>query len=180
MRGRVANYREGLGFRAMLWTGQIPSHAIRNAIYRHLLGVRLDPAAHIYGGAEIRGGAGIAIGPHTIVGHDAILDGRRGLEIGARVNLSSEVAIWTEQHDLRARDFAVTGAPVVVEDYAWLSFRCTILPGVRIGEGAVVAAGAVVTADVPPYTVVGGIPAAPIGERPRDLEYAQGRPPPFT
>ena len=46
-----------------------------------------------------------------------------------------------------------------------------MLPGVSIGEGAVVAAGAVVTADVPAYTVVGGVPAKLIGERPRDLDY---------
>jgi acetyltransferase-like isoleucine patch superfamily enzyme len=178
--GRMRLYREGFAFRAMLWTGRIPSHAFRNAVYRHALGVRLAPTAYIYGGAEIRNGSAISIGEHTIVGHDAILDGRRGLTIGARVNLSSEVAIWTEQHDLRARDFGVTGGPVSVGDYAWLSFRATILPGVTIGEGAVVAAGAVVTHDVEPYTVVAGVPAQPVGQRPRDLDYSQGQPPPFT
>jgi maltose O-acetyltransferase len=61
---------------------------------------------------------------------------------------------------------------VVVGDHAWLSFRCTVLPGVTIGEGAVVAAGAVVTKDVPRYAIVAGIPARVIGERsPRGLDY---------
>ena len=63
------------------------------------------------------------------------------------------------------------GGAVTVGDYAWLSFRCVVLPGVTIGEGAVVAAGAVVTADVEPYTIVGGIPARRIGDRARGLTY---------
>ena len=58
-----------------------------------------------------------------------------------------------------------------IGDWAWLSFRSTILPGVTIGEGAVVAAGAVVTRDVPPYAIVAGIPARVVGERPRELDY---------
>jgi acetyltransferase-like isoleucine patch superfamily enzyme len=61
---------------------------------------------------------------------------------------------------------------VAIGDRAWLSFRCTVLPGVTIGEGAVVAAGAVVTNDVPSYAIVAGVPAHVTGERtPRDLTY---------
>ena len=62
-------------------------------------------------------------------------------------------------------------APIVVGDYAWLGSKAMVLPGVKIGKGAVVAAGAIVTKDVSPFTVVGGIPARPIGERPRHLRY---------
>jgi len=60
---------------------------------------------------------------------------------------------------------------VVVGDYVWIGARATILPGVTIGRGAVVAAGALVSRDVPPYAVVGGVPAKVIGERARDLRY---------
>jgi maltose O-acetyltransferase len=81
------------------------------------------------------------------------------------------VAIWTWQHDYRHPLFHAFGGPVVIGDRAWLSFRTTILPNVTIGEGAVVAAGAVVTCDVPPFAVVGGIPARIIGHRPTDLTY---------
>lgn len=59
----------------------------------------------------------------------------------------------------------------MIEDHAWIGARVIILPGVTVGEGAVVAAGAVVTRSVPPYAVVGGVPAKRIGERNRDLLY---------
>jgi acetyltransferase-like isoleucine patch superfamily enzyme len=123
------------------------------------------------GGAEIRAPKNITIQAYTIIGNNVILDGRAGITIGSKVNLSSEVAIWTVQHDPQAADFGIKSGKVVVEDYAWLSFRSVVLPGVTIGEGAVVAACAVVTKDVEPYTIVAGIPAKKIGERNRDLNY---------
>jgi acetyltransferase-like isoleucine patch superfamily enzyme len=101
----------------------------------------------------------------------ATLDGRNGITIGKNVNFSSEVALWTLQHDYNSPTFATSGGPIVIGDRAWISFRATILPGVTIGEGAVVAANSVVTKDVPPFTVVGGIPAKKIGERTTDLSY---------
>jgi len=62
-------------------------------------------------------------------------------------------------------------APITICDYVWLGSRAMVLPGVTVGEGAVIAAGAVVTKDVDPYTVVGGVPARPIGTRRQDLGY---------
>ena len=125
----------------------------------------------VYRWREIRNPRSIEIGEGSIVGLWATLDGRRGITIGSNVNLSSEVTIWTLQHDHQDRDFAAVGGPVLVEDRAWLSYRCTILPGVTIGEGAVVAAHALVTKNVAPYTIVGGVPAKVIGQRSRDLAY---------
>jgi maltose O-acetyltransferase len=68
-------------------------------------------------------------------------------------------------------NFGCESAPVVIEDFAWISCRTVVLPGTRIGKGAVVAAGAVVTKDVEPYSIVAGVPAKKIGERSRDLNY---------
>lgn len=153
--------------------GWLPARRLRHRLYRRM-GLQLHPTAVIHRGLEIRHPHRVSIGAGTVVGFDVILDGRRHITIGDHVNLSSEVAIWTLQHDYRDPDFAEVGAPVVVGDRAWLSFRATILPGVTIGEGAVVAAGAVVTRDVPPYTVVAGTPARVVAERPRDLTYEIG------
>jgi acetyltransferase-like isoleucine patch superfamily enzyme len=166
-----ARYRGGLAFTLLLWTGLIPSHHLRKLTYSRLFGMQLDPTATIYGGTEVRSPRNVRIGKHSSIGHHAILDGRMGLTIGENVNLGTGVWIWTLEHDPQSPDFATVGGPVTIEDYAWVSCRVVILPGVRIGRGAVVAAGAVVTKDVPPYAIVGGVPARVIGERTSDLRY---------
>lgn len=133
--------------------------------------MKIGSTTVIYGGAEIRAPWNIEIGEHSSIGHRAILDGREGLHIGENVNLSTGVWIWTLEHDPQSPCFAAKGGPVVIEDYAWISCRATVLPNVRIGQAAVVAAGAVVTHDVPPYSIVGGVPAKIIGQRNQDLRY---------
>jgi len=160
-----------LEFLILNFTGHIPSHHIRNSIYR-LFGMKLGKGSHIYGGAEIRSPYRITIGKGSSIGHRAILDGRGRLSIGNSVNLSTGVWIWTAQHDPASAGFNSYSQPVVIQDYAWISCRVVILPGVTVGEGAVVAAGAVVTKDVEPYAIVGGVPAKKIGERNRGLDYS--------
>ena len=116
-------------------------------------------------------GWSLRIGANTAINRRCYLDARQGIEIGDNVNVSPEVYILTYQHDPQSPTFASYGAPVVIEDHAWIGVRAILLPGVRIGEGAVVAAGAVVTADVPPYAIVAGVPATVKQERTRDLRY---------
>ena len=128
----------------------------------------------VYYGAEIRMPSKISIGEGSIIGDNSILDGRNGIIIGKNVVFASNVRIWTEQHDHRDPWFRCQTqkhAPVVIDDRAWIGSHTIILHSVHIGEGAVVAAGAVVTHDIPPYTIVAGIPAKKIGERNRDLRY---------
>ena len=84
------------------------------------------------------------------------------------------------EHDPQHPDFDCRGGPVTIGDRAWIGARAIILPNTRIGEGAVVSAGAVVTRDVDPYTIVGGNPARPVGERTRDLRYQLGGIVPFA
>lgn len=142
----------------MFQIAYIPSHIIRDFLYKKVCLVEIGPKAVIYFGAEIREPYKLKIGEGSIIGDRAVLDARNGISIGANVNLSTEVHIWTEQHDHRDPDFKCNSDDsfrVVIEDRAWLGPRTTILHGVTIGEGAVVAAGAVVTKDVAPYTIVG-------------------------
>ncbi len=154
-------------------TGYIPSHAIRNAVYRYF-GVRLARTSSIHWRARFFTPEGLIIGEYTTIGNDGFFDGRSGITIGNSVNIAGEVRLYTREHAIDDRCFGETGGPIVIEDYAYLGSRVTVLPGVRIGKGAVVASGAVVTADVAPYKVVGGVPARVIRERAHDLDYKLG------
>ena len=93
--------------------------------------------------------------------------------MGKNVNLSSNVSIYTMQHDHRDPDFNCTNfnAKVTIDDRVWLGSNVIVLPGVHIGEGAVCCAGCVVTKDVESYAVVAGIPAKKVNERPHTLRY---------
>ncbi len=159
----------------MIETGYIPSHHIRNFIYRNLYLVDLASDATIYFGAEIRAGINLKIGEGTIIGDKAILDARNGILIGRNVNFSTGVHIWTEQHDHSDPDFLClsdSSYRVEIADRAWIGPGVTILHSVTIGEGAVVAAGAVVAKDVEPFSIVAGIPAKKIGNRNPNLHYS--------
>lgn len=134
----------------------------------------LPETSSIHWRAEFYAPERIVIGDFCTIGDSAFLDGRSGLNIGDCVNLGSHVSIYTREHDVDACDFAETGAPVSVGHHAWISSNSIVLPGVTIGAGAVVAAGAVVVRDVPEFTVVGGNPARFIRERSRDLTYRLG------
>lgn len=151
----------------------IPARFVRTGLLR-IMGMKITGAV-LYSGFHIRKPSRISIGKGTVIGHGATLDGRNGIKIGNNVNFSSEVMIWTMQHDYNASDFRASGGPVVIHDYAWISARAIILPNVIIGEGAVVAAGALVTRNVDPYTVVGGVPAKKIADRNRNLDYSPAK-----
>jgi acetyltransferase-like isoleucine patch superfamily enzyme len=82
------------------------------------------------------------------------------VEIGDRVQIGPHVTIHDNSfHDLHDRNLVPESKPVIIEDDVWLASNSTVLPGVKIGRGAVVAAHALVNRDVEPFTVVGGVPA---------------------
>ena len=162
---------QGLVLFAITLVGRVPCHAFRRFMYRYVFGVGLGAGSVVHWGTRFFRPSGVTIGSYCNIGNDAFLDGRSGLTIGNCVATGAEVMIYTQQHDVDSRDFALEGAPVVIEDFVYLGPRVIILPGVRIGKGAVVAAGAVVTRNVEAYTVVGGVPATFIRERRRDLDY---------
>ncbi|RJP85623.1 MAG: acyltransferase [Desulfobacteraceae bacterium] len=163
----------------MTITGKIPSQTVRKFLYRMVFGIRMAKGVVIYGGVEIRNPRQLKVGENSIVGHRSILDARRGLTIGENVNLSTGVWIWTLEHDYQDPHFGTKGGEVLIKDYAWVSCRTVILPGITIGKCAVVAAGAVVTKDVPDYAIVGGVPAKVIGTRLSNIEYELGSYLPF-
>jgi len=161
----------GANLFASFLVGRVPFHAFRLFMYRNIFGIKIGRHSTFHWRARFYGMRGIQIGDHTIIGNDAFLDGRYGIKIGNCVNIAGEVEIFTAQHDPDSPDFLMVGGPVLIEDYAYIGTRVMILPQVTVGEGAVVATGAVVVNNVDPYTMVGGVPARFIKSRTRDLKY---------
>lgn len=114
----------------------------------------------------------LSIGNNCVINKLVTLDARGALlTIGNNVDIGQETNIWTDSHDPNNNNHIVKGKDVIIEDFVWIATRVTILPGVRIGRGAVIACGSIVTNDVEPMTIVGGVPAKKIGERKNDLTY---------
>lgn len=168
-----------------LWwgAGVLPFHSVRKFLYR-VFGMKIGAGSTLHMFARIYDPAHITIGDGTLIGERATLDGRKqlpnsqgGLTIGNHVDIASEVMVWTSEHDIHSSDMRPIEAKVTIEDYVFIGPRAIILPGVTIGRGAVVAAGAVVTKDVAPNSIVAGVPAKEIGKRKvTDYSYRLGRP----
>ncbi|MEK7177769.1 MAG: acyltransferase [Patescibacteria group bacterium] len=155
--------------------GCVPSHNFRKFIYR-LAGIKIGKGSTIHMKARFYDPRNISIGEDSIIGEGVVLDGRDKLSIGSHVDIATEVMIYNSQHDVNQENFMATNAPVKIEDYVFIGPRVIILAGVTVGRGAIVGAGAIVTKDVPPYAIVGGVPAKIIGERRnKDLHYKLGR-----
>lgn len=155
--------------------GYIPVHHLRRAIYRGA-GMKIGRGSAIHTKTRFYDPRNIEIGKDTVIGEGAVLDGREKLMIGDHVAIASEVMIYNSQHEINDEFFSPSNDKVTIDDYVFIGPRAIIQPGVTIGKGAIVAAAAVVTKDVPPFAVVGGVPAKIIGERRlKDLHYKIGR-----
>lgn len=139
-----------------------------------LAGFRIGHGTVIWGTPTITGGPDLyrrlSIGADCWLNAGCFLNAGADVHIGDRVSIGQQVMILTDTHALEGgerRAGALRAEPVRVGDGAWLGARSTLLPGVTVGEGAVVAAGAVVAHDVPPHTLVGGVPARALRELPQ-------------
>lgn len=175
----------GVGLRALCW---LPLFATRTL-------VRFGTGVSLAGCRNMRFGRGVRVGRLCILtaqdGELTLADGSAlspGVHLGAdhgRIEVGRQTAIGpgtvvrAANHRFERRDVPIMRqghAPgvVIIGDDVWIGANCVITPDVRIGRGAVVGAGAVVTRDVAPFAVVGGVPARPIGERGGQEEAGEG------
>lgn len=150
---------------------QLPIHRVRLWCYRCLMDCQIGEHSHIFMNAWFDCKGGFKMGEHSVINQKCRLDARGGIFIGDNVSIAAEVCILTADHDPRASNFEHRHAPVIIRDFVFIGTRAIILRGVTVGQGAVVAAGAVVTKDVAAFSIVGGCPAKQIGTRPSDLNY---------
>jgi acetyltransferase-like isoleucine patch superfamily enzyme len=157
--------------------GTLPSSAFaltRTALLR-AAGVRIGPQSLVQGRIRFTGHGNpcelLSIGKDTLITGGLHADLGAPVRIGNGVRIGHDVSLLTISHAFGAAWFRAglsQVAEIVIEDGVWIASRSTILPGVVVGRGAVVAAGSVVTRSVPPNTLVAGVPARVLRELPEE------------
>lgn len=153
----------------------MPGHRFRRAVLRRFVGVHMGERCAFERGVHITARGGVRMGAHCNINDGVLLDGGGGLVIGSFVNVSPEALLLTTEHDPDSPVFAGRNREVVIGDRVWIATRALILPGTTVGEGAIVAAGAVAVGDIPPWSIVAGNPARVIRSRPREAQAELAR-----
>lgn len=160
-----ARHLPGSGHR--LFGGRFLRGALCRRIFAHA-----GRNVNIEKGANFGGGRTLSVGDNSGLGVNCYIAAH--VTIGNDVMMAPDVIILTASHSFERTDVPMIQQqdlppqPVVIGNDVWIGTRAVILPGVRVGDGAVIAAGAVVTKDVPPLAIVGGVPARVIRFRGRD------------
>jgi acetyltransferase-like isoleucine patch superfamily enzyme len=156
-------------------SGWCPFWFFRKFVYK-ASGLKIGKKSKIHVFCRFFNPSRVEIGEDSIIGEFSFLDGRAPLKIGNHTDIASQVLIYNSKHDINDREFKALESEVLIEDYVFIGPRAIIMPGIKIGKGAIVAAGAVVTKDVEPLTIVAGAPAKEIGKRKlKELNYRLGR-----
>ena len=131
-----------------------------NAVFSELIGKKVDDTFFMIPPFYSDFGENIHIGKNVFVNHACTFMDRGGITVEDNVLIGPKVNLITTNHPINPSERRATiSQPIVIKKGAWIGVAATILPGVTIGENSIVAAGAVVSKDVPDNTIVGGIPA---------------------
>jgi acetyltransferase-like isoleucine patch superfamily enzyme len=137
-----------------------PNDEIRRS-FEELIGKPVGESFHLIPPFYTDYGLNITVGRAVFIGHDCAFTGHAAITIGDEAMIAHKVNLVTAGHPVAPgiRRRYVTAAPITVEANVWIGAAATVMPGVTVGADSVVAAGAVVTRDVPPATLVAGVPA---------------------
>jgi acetyltransferase-like isoleucine patch superfamily enzyme len=150
---------------------RIASQALLRANTEQDTGISIGDHTTVHESALIAANRGrVAIGRHSWIGPFCLVYGNGEVSIGDNVLIAAHSSINTvslhfDRCDIPINDQGIYCDPVTIEDDAWIGMNAVILQGVRIGKGAIVGAGAVVTRDVPPWSIVMGVPARIVSQR---------------
>jgi acetyltransferase-like isoleucine patch superfamily enzyme len=149
----------------------LPSARFRRWFYRTIMHVKIEQGANLLSGQWLDCRGQMSIGENSVINQDCRLDARGGIKIGCNVSISPEVHLITADHDIDSPINLGRNREIIIANRVFIGTRAVILPGITIGEGAVVAACACVTKDVPPYSVVAGVPAKVLRQRSTIFTY---------
>jgi putative colanic acid biosynthesis acetyltransferase WcaF len=150
-----------------------PFHAWRAGLLR-LFGARLGTDCHIYPKAVIWAPWNLICHDHAGIADGAHVYNPSLVSLGAYSVVSQEAYLCGASHDMDDPNFPLVSAPIVIGSYGWVCSRATVQMGVNVGEGGVLALGAVATRDISPWTVCAGVPARPIRTRDRSRFLIRG------
>lgn len=160
-----------LAFAYNCFIGRIPSRLVRSLFLNLWMGY-YGAGTSVQMGCRFLNARKIHLGERNVINFGCLLDGRRHeIRTGTDVSIGPEASVLTLGHDPQSPNFDDRGGEVVIGNHVWIGYRAIILPGISIGDGAIVGAGAVVTKDVDPFVIVGGNPAREIGKRHIKLDY---------
>lgn len=149
----------------------IPIHFLRKSFLR-LFNSKIAPSSVILMHVRIMNFWNLQIGKHSILNQYVSIDCRRyAVIIEDNVDIGPHTKIWTLSHDPHHNQHQLKGGVVHIKHHAWIASSAIILPNVCIEEGAVVAAGSVVTKNIHAKQIVAGVPAKVVGMRTNDLSY---------
>ena len=149
---------------------QLLPNPLRN-FYLRIFGIILGNKSSIHRKCKFFHIGNLKIGQNSVVNWGCYLDNRRGIFIGNNVGIAHNTKIYTLGHDLNDPKFRSKGKPVYIEDNVFIFSNSIIMPGVTIGEGAIILAGSVITKDIEAWTIWGGNPAKKIRDHKRDIDY---------
>jgi putative colanic acid biosynthesis acetyltransferase WcaF len=150
----------------------IPAHWLRLGFLR-LFNRKIHGSCVILMHVRILNFWNVKIGERVVINQYCMLDCRKySICIAHDSDLGPYTRIWTLEHDPHSPLHALKGGDVIIEDHVWVASSVTILPGIIIGRGAVLASACLVTKSVLPMDIIGGIPGKTIGKRSNDLTYS--------
>lgn len=153
------------------WISNFPNHGIRIFYLRYMLGIKVGKETFVHMGCFFEG-KNINIGNNTVIGRNCYLGGSGGkLIIKNNVSITAQTYIFCSTHDANSPDFKCISKDVTIEDNVWIGARAMVLPGVKVGKGAILGAMSIATKNIPDYCIYAGNPACEIGKRNNKLDY---------
>jgi putative colanic acid biosynthesis acetyltransferase WcaF len=164
LRSRIGRAVWGVVYLLLFRPSPRPAHAWRAWLLR-CFGAQLGPHCHIYAGARIWAPWNLRCADVVAIADGAEIYNEALISIGSHATISQQAYLCSASHDAHDPAFPLIAAPITIGARAWICARATVMPGVTVGEGAVLALGAVATHNLDAWSVYGGLPARKLSER---------------